>query len=63
MCTEAQIEDEARALYEDYRAAKPQAVGGVVIPSWEDNPREDVREAWRACARGSLGRRGAGGEG
>lgn len=56
---ERDIEDEARALYEDYRAYKPKVVDAASIPPWEDQRREDVRNAWRAAAIGSLKRRAA----
>jgi hypothetical protein len=48
------IEEEARALYEDYRAQKPRAVDGVLIPLWQDNAMDSVKDAWRATARGTL---------
>ena len=57
------IEAEAEALYEDYRRQKPHAVAptpglsGVLLPSWRENGKEDVRDAWRAAARGALERR------
>lgn len=56
--TDEQIENEARACYEDYRAAKPRAVGGALVPAWEDNYMEEVKDAWRAVARGVLARHG-----
>ena len=44
------VEREAEVLYEVYRRAKPTAVGGAVIPSWKENSKEDVKDAWRAVA-------------
>ena len=54
----ARIEAEARTLYEAYRAKKPMAVDGIAIPSWEENTKEDVKDAWRATAQDSLERNG-----
>lgn len=52
--TEVQIEAEAERLYEHYRAIKPTAVGGAVLPSWKDNQLEAVKTAWRGLARANL---------
>lgn len=57
MFTTDEIEAEARALYEDYRRQKPHAVGGAVLPAWDGMYAEEVKDAWRAAAKGSLERR------
>jgi hypothetical protein len=54
----ALVELEAMRLYQDYRTAKPTAVGGAPIPAWGDNTKTDVLDAWRSTALSALRRAG-----